>query len=119
MKKSYFILIFILLFSCSSQAKISETKLESKSELKPPFDNQGQQEDYWTQELFKKEYEAKTYKKFYGKINVENDNRISFGEMEYFKFNYRLSISLTAAFILITVIGTLTHEFGQYNFQQD
>lgn len=72
----------MIAFSCSSQTKISEIKVESKSELKPPFANQGEQEDYWTQELFKKEYKAKTYKKYYGEIKVDTINRIRFGKVQ-------------------------------------
>lgn len=34
--------------------------------------------------------------------------------MEYLKFDYKLSIFLIIAFILMTVVGTLTHEFGHY-----
>lgn len=35
--------------------------------------------------------------------------------MKYLKFDFRLSISLTLTFILMTVVGTLTHEFGHYS----
>jgi hypothetical protein len=35
--------------------------------------------------------------------------------MEYLKFNYKLSIFLTLTFILMTVVGTLTHELGHYS----
>jgi len=35
--------------------------------------------------------------------------------MEYLKFDYKLSIYLTLTFIVMTVVGTLTHEFGHYS----
>ncbi len=34
--------------------------------------------------------------------------------MEYLKFDYKLFISLTLTFMLMTVVGTLSHEFGHY-----
>lgn len=34
--------------------------------------------------------------------------------MEYLKFDFKLSLFLTATFILMTVVGTLTHELGHY-----
>ena len=54
MKILNLILISILFCGCNSQSRIVETKTEQKMELKPPFANQGEQEDYWAQELFKK-----------------------------------------------------------------
>jgi len=82
MKNICLILIFIISFSCISQTKIPETKTEQKSELKPPFSNQGEQEDYWTQELFKNEYKAKTFSKYIGEIKVDENNRIQFGKVQ-------------------------------------
>jgi FtsH-binding integral membrane protein len=35
--------------------------------------------------------------------------------MDYLKFDFKLSIYLTLTFILMTVVGTLTHEFGHYS----
>lgn len=47
----YLILITMLSFSLSCVSQSTE----SFTELKPPFNTQGEQEDYWAQELFKKE----------------------------------------------------------------
>ena len=82
MKILHLILIFILFCGCNSQSKIVETKNEKKTELKPPFANQGEQEDYWAQELFKKEYVAKNYSKYFGEIKVEDNNQIRFGDVQ-------------------------------------
>ena len=35
--------------------------------------------------------------------------------MDYIKFDYKLFILLTLTFIIMTVIGTLTHELGHYS----
>ncbi len=35
--------------------------------------------------------------------------------MKYLKFDYNLSVFLTLTFILMTVVGTLTHELGHYS----
>tara|TARA_R100000306_G_scaffold40171_1_gene39511 strand:+ start:126 stop:641 length:516 start_codon:yes stop_codon:yes gene_type:complete len=72
----------MLVCGCTSQSKIVETKAEQKAELKPPFANQGEQEDFWAQELFKKEYKANTYSKYIGEIKLENENQIRFGDVQ-------------------------------------
>ncbi|MBL3658425.1 hypothetical protein [Fulvivirga sediminis] len=46
--------------------------------MKPPFETQGEQEDYWAQELFRKEYKKQEYPRFDGTITTTN-NRINFG----------------------------------------
>lgn len=55
MKNLITVLLLIFAATCQSQ---NSTK---KEELKPPFKNQGEQENYWAQELFKKEYKKTTY----------------------------------------------------------
>jgi hypothetical protein len=72
----------MLVCGCNSQSKIIETKTGQNTELKPPFTNQGEQEDYWAQELFKNEYVAKTYSKFIGKIKAGKKNQIKFGDLK-------------------------------------
>jgi len=42
------------------------------------FENQGQQEDYWAQELFRKEYVKQSFTKFTGKISVVDKNTLTF-----------------------------------------
>jgi len=38
--------------------------------------------------------------------------------MKYLNFDYKLSIFLTLTFILMTVVGTLTHELGHYSISK-
>ncbi|MFI0431227.1 hypothetical protein [Mariniflexile sp. HMF6888] len=79
-----FVLILLLTFStdCKSQSNSEKVETEKRTELKPPFNNQGEQEDYWAQELFKKEYKKKHYSKFIGEI-TKTDNKIHFGKVQY------------------------------------
>ena len=42
------------------------------------FKNQGEQENYWAERIFEKEYKKQQYDKFNGKIEIINDNRIKF-----------------------------------------
>jgi len=73
MKKLTFILILILSVGCSSKTKTEKTTTELESELKPPFKNQGEQEDFWAQEFFKDEYEKQNHNKFSGEIKIVNE----------------------------------------------
>ncbi len=79
-----FVIILLLTFSinCKSQSKPENVETEKTTELKPPFKNQGEQEKYWAQELFKKEYKKKYYSKFIGEIE-KSDNKIKFGKVQY------------------------------------
>jgi hypothetical protein len=65
-----FALILLLTFSiaCKSQSNPGKVKTEKSTELKPPFKNQGEQENYWTQELFKKEYKKLSYEQYRNEI---------------------------------------------------
>ncbi len=79
-----FVVILLLTFSisCKSKNKLEKVETEKKTELKPPFKNQGEQEKYWAQELFKREYKKKHYSKFVGEI-IKSDNKITFGKVQY------------------------------------
>ncbi|MGK0307483.1 MAG: hypothetical protein ACI8RP_000435 [Urechidicola sp.] len=65
-----FAIILLLTFSinCKSQSNPEKVQTEKSTELKPPFKNQGEQEDYWTQELFKKEYKKLSYETYHNEI---------------------------------------------------
>ncbi len=65
-----FAIILLLTFSinCKSQSNPEKVQTEKSTELKPPFKNQGEQEDYWTQELFKKEYKKLSYETYRNEI---------------------------------------------------
>ncbi|ALJ04810.1 hypothetical protein APS56_06605 [Pseudalgibacter alginicilyticus] len=73
MKKLTLILILILSAGCSSKTKTEKAITEQVSELKPPFKNQGGQEDFWAQEFFKDEYEKQNHIKFNGEIKIVNE----------------------------------------------
>jgi hypothetical protein len=75
MKKLTLILILILSVGCSSKTKTEKVIAEQKSELKPPFKNQGEQEDYWAQEFFKDEYEKQNHDRFDGTIRILNESK--------------------------------------------
>ena len=78
------LIIFLLSFTtvCNSQSEQDKVETEKTTELKPPFKNQGEQEDYWAQELFKKEYKKQHYSKFIGEITT-TDSKIKFGKVQY------------------------------------
>jgi hypothetical protein len=78
------LIIFLLTFTtvCNSQSEQDKVETEKTTELKPPFKNQGEQEDYWAQELFKKEYKKQHYSKFIGEITT-TDSKIKFGKVQY------------------------------------
>ena len=78
----HLMLITTLVFSMGCRSQI---KVHIRSELEPPFSNQGEQEDYWAQELFKQDYKTEFYPKFDGIIN-SNENKIIFGKIQYIEF---------------------------------
>ncbi|QNK78262.1 hypothetical protein H7F37_04110 [Winogradskyella sp. PAMC22761] len=65
-----FVAIILLTFSigCKSQSETNKIETKKSTELKPPFTNQGEQEDYWAQELFKKEYKNQSYEIYSNEI---------------------------------------------------
>lgn len=79
-----FLTILLLTFTtvCKSQNEPGKVETEKSTELRPPFKNQGEQEDYWAQELFKKEYKKQYYSKFIGEITT-TDSKIKFGKVQY------------------------------------
>src|SRR3954463_16615440 len=42
------------------------------------FKNQGEQEDFWTEELFKNEYKEQAFEKFIGNISIIDENTVVF-----------------------------------------
>lgn len=44
-----------------------------QSKLKPPFNNQGDQEKYWAQQLFLEEYKKYKFKKYKGNIKISGN----------------------------------------------
>lgn len=68
MKLSILFLFLFLLMGCKSQSDVEVKNPVFKTELKRPFDNQGEQEDYRAQEFFKNEYKKLTYAIYDGPI---------------------------------------------------
>lgn len=50
------------------------------------FKTQGEQEDYWAQELFKQKYKKQKYSKYKDVIKMTGDNQVVFGN-EYIEIN--------------------------------
>lgn len=74
---------------------------------KREFKNQGEQENYWAEILFEKEYKKQNYNKFNGKIEIISDNKIKFENKDliiYCPKEY-LSIFTTGIFYPQLVIG--------------
>ena len=72
MKYLTLIIILILSIGCSSKTKTEKVIAIQKTELKPTFKNQGEQEHYWAQEFFKNEYKKQNHYRFNGKIRILN-----------------------------------------------
>ena len=87
-----FVAIILLTFSigCKSQSKPEKVKNEKITELKPPFNNQGEQEDFWAQEFFKNQYEKQNHDKFSEKISVIVDKEILDGNGNHFYFDNKI-----------------------------
>ena len=82
MKQSIFIvLLLIILINAYGQSTVLK---EPSNNEKMEFKNQGEQEDYWAKELFKKEYIRKTYNSFSGKIFTLDNKNFHFGN-RYFE----------------------------------
>ncbi|MBU2929621.1 hypothetical protein [Winogradskyella psychrotolerans] len=86
MKLFVAILLLTFSFGCKSQSKPEKTQTEKPTELKPPFSNQGEQEDYWTQEFFKDKYEKQIHGKFTDKIEILNEKELLDGHGKFIEF---------------------------------
>ena len=72
MKLILTILLLTFSFGCKSQNNPEKVETDKTTELKPPFKNQGEQENYWTQELFKKEYKKQSYELYLNEIKEKD-----------------------------------------------
>ena len=68
MKRHLIVIILLLVTSISVDAQTKESRRE--------FKNQGEQEDYWAEQLFEKEYSKKHFDKFKGDIVINGDGFI-------------------------------------------
>ena len=84
----YLILIFILTSTVGCKSKIEKENVvtEKSTELKPPFNNQGEQEDYWAQEFFKIEYKKQTHKRFTESIEIQKEKELLDGNGNRMEF---------------------------------
>lgn len=88
MKPHTFILFLTFSILCQSQ---------ESTVLKPPFKNQGEQENYWAQELFKKEYKKTTYK-----VYTEKIERIDISKFTYDNKSFNVSVTNKALELIFT-----------------
>lgn len=86
MKYLFLILIIIFSASCASKVKTKKAITEQNPELKPPFSNQGEQEDYWTQEFFKNNYKKQKHNIFVDKIEILKEKELLDGHGNLLEF---------------------------------
>ena len=74
------ILLLLIGISCYSLLTKAQSRVNSADMLKREFKNQGEQENYRAEQLFKNEYQKRHFKKFHGEIIV-NDNHYQYGSL--------------------------------------
>ena len=77
MKRHFIITILTLTFF-----SVDAQTIGSKNQPKREFKNQGEQEDYWAEQLFEKEYSKTHFDKFKGDIVINGDGFI-FGDKTF------------------------------------
>jgi hypothetical protein len=82
MKQNFLILTILTLTCFSVDAQTTDSKNQSKREFK----NQGEQEDYWAEQLFETKYSKKHFDKFKGDI-VINGGDFIFGNKTFVIIN--------------------------------
>jgi hypothetical protein len=84
MKKIISIIITIVVTSLlfATNAQMTEGRKQKSKEFK----NQGEQEDYWAEQLFKEKYSKQHYDKYNGDI-TGNGNSFSFGDRTFIVIN--------------------------------
>jgi len=73
----------MLSFSLSCVSQKNGITTESFTELKPPFYTQGEQEDYWAQELFKKDYKKSSYEIYIGEIKEQEGSEFIYNNKSF------------------------------------
>jgi hypothetical protein len=71
-------MLLLVSIVCCSLFVNGQVRLGSSDKSKHEFQNQGEQENYWAEQLFKKEYRKRRFKKFNGKIII-NDDQYQYG----------------------------------------
>jgi len=75
-KLTYILIVILIITFSESIAQIDSIKEKQESELN--FNNQGEQEDYWAEQLFNENYTKQKYNKFDGEINIIDENNIMY-----------------------------------------
>jgi len=91
MKRHLLIIIILSITFIELDAQI----IDNKSQIIREFKNQSEQEDYWAEQLFKKEYSKRHFEKFKGDIII-NGNGFTFGDKVFVVTN--ISKELSAIF---------------------
>lgn len=106
MKIHLLTLVIFLAFGCKQP-------VQRTTELTPPFANQGEQEDYWAQEFFKKEYEKSEYPIYEGTI-ILTSHRILFGDryIEYSTQNSEFGMIFKKGLIHPSLFGLNNLQIG-------
>jgi hypothetical protein len=81
--KTYILSLFIIVSAISSKEQVLKTDTSSADSSKPverEFKNQGEQEDYWAEQLFKKDYKKQKFEKFSGQIIITNRDTYRYGD---------------------------------------
>jgi hypothetical protein len=109
-----FAIILLLTFSinCKSQSNPEKVQTEKSTELKPPFKNQGEQEDYWTQELFKKEYKKLSYETYHNEIIEKEGTEFIYDNKSFniYEVNETLKLIFKKGIIYPQLISGFTTE---------
>ena len=75
MKHCITTLFLIILIGCKPHSNLLEPSTKKSAVLKPTFKNQGEQENFWTQELFKKEYKLQSYVLYQNEIIEKEETK--------------------------------------------
>jgi len=70
------ILLIIFFINCKSQSKTKKTETVKKTELKPAFNNQVEQENYLVKDYFKRKYEKHCYETYSNEIKEIFSNEV-------------------------------------------
>jgi hypothetical protein len=88
---------------------------------KREFKNQGEQENYWAEILFEKEYKKQEYSKFNGKIEIISDDKIKFENKNLIVYCPKeyLSIFTTGIFYPQLILGNTENNKVFSNEEQE
>jgi hypothetical protein len=88
---------------------------------KREFKNQGEQENYWAEILFEKEYKKQDYNKFNGKIEIISDVKIKFENKDLIVYCPKeyLSIFTTGIFYPQLILGNTENNKILSNEEQE